>query len=168
MAGWPSLAAWIVTSVAVPVGIGLGSAFIGYTLSIKKTRVEARIAARRATYEQLLPALADLVASDALEVTLAIHEYPSEAHEDRARAKRDEAFAKRTAAIETIDSVVLRGQLAASSPVLDALRDLRSNLDDTRAAFMSESVDYVDALEADLSASRRALAAIQAAIDDEA
>jgi hypothetical protein len=159
---------WALSSVLVPLVIGLSAAYVGHSLSLRKARFELRIVERRTTYEELLPALTDLAAYDARFVRLAYHDFGGQAVEDRERAADDDWARRRRAAIAVIERVIVRGELGASRTVLDALETLLSDRARTRREFNSEELEYVDAVETDAASSKRALEAIHKAVSREA
>lgn len=158
---------WALSSVLVPIVIGLGGAWLGHSLSLRKSRHEARLSVRRATYDQLLPALSDLVLSGERQIRFELHEFYGPEDEDRAHLKDEEWRDRYASAMECVRSVVARGQLAASKQVLDALNDYVKETASLMEDWNSGTSDFLDIYERDLAASKKVQARVQKAIPHE-
>jgi hypothetical protein len=132
---------WALSSLLVPVVVGMAAAALTHFLSLRKTRAELRITSRRLTFEELLPALGTLHEADARDVRLAYHEMGSQAGEDRERQAAEEWLSRRLAALEVIERVRLRGQLGASAPVLAVLDELIEGRSDVKKAYCAHSAE---------------------------
>ena len=157
---------WALSSVLIPIILGLGAAYLGHYLSLNKARYDLRIVERRTTFDELIPALAELAASDAREVRSAYHGFGSEAEEDKARAADAEWANRRRAAITVIERVLIKGELGASPAVLNTLNALMAQRSATARNY-HEDFDYFHALETDAEASQKSLDAIRKAMAKE-
>jgi len=152
---------WTLANVLTPIAIGLVAAIGGYYFALRRLRVEGLLAGRRAAYGTLLPALADLLAADALEYHHAFREMCGQAIEDEGQPM-EPWIPLREAALAIVQQVRAQGALAASPEVLQALSQLAQERD---RGF--ENSNYLEALDANISVSRRALEAIQKAAASE-
>lgn len=158
---------WLLASLVVPVVVGLGSAYIGHVLQLRRARFDLRIVSHRATYETLLPALDDLVAYEDRWVRRVYSDYPSQAAMDMDLELDNHWESRRHAAWTVIEGVLLRGELAASRAVIAALEQARTEHATIRQALSDEDLDYPDAVEAAAASSRKALAAVRRLVDRE-
>jgi hypothetical protein len=158
---------WALSSVVVPIMVGLAAAYAGHSLSLRRSRVETRLIEHRTTYEELLPALYDLVESDTRWVRSAYHDYGSQVAEDRARESDEEWADRRRTAMATVQRVLRRGELGVSRAVLASLQAIDDRHSDIAGRYNREELDYVDALEEDAESSRRALDEVREAIKHE-
>jgi hypothetical protein len=158
---------WALSSIAVPIVVGLAAVYAGHFLALRKSKVETRLIEHRTTYEEVLPALYDLVESDARYVRSVYHDYGSQAAEDKASELDGEWAARRRAAMATVQRVLRRGDLGASPAVLSALQAIDDRHMDIASRYSSEGLDYVDAIEEDAASSRIALEEVRKAIKRE-
>ncbi|MDZ4063522.1 MAG: hypothetical protein U1E22_02535, partial [Coriobacteriia bacterium] len=115
---------WFLVSVAVPIVIGVGSAIATHWLSLRKTRLDLRMAERRKAYNQLLPALAYVLAYDRRQLRNVYHQFESQCAEDAAHTADNEWESRHAAAMSVIRDVSAKRELAASPAVLKALDTL--------------------------------------------
>lgn len=150
---------WAISNIVVPVVIGLGSALLGYISSVKQVKSQLSIVERRAVYNDLTIALADLAA--------AFEFYFREAYnQGEANAARGEEWKTRQlAAGEVLEKVRVNGTLAASSRVLAILGGLTARKAEIDLLFRDG--DYLEALDESAVMYRDALDDLHAAIDKE-
>ena len=136
---------YLVSSVAVPILVGLVGAWIGYKLSLRRTRVETRMLERRVTYAELALALSDLAEYDLRALRLLYGEFRSQAAVDHEHEQDDSWELRRAAALKVVRSILARGQLAASKPILEALQSFMDERKRTSDSMHPE--DFADGLE---------------------
>ena len=161
MADQAIIVEWLIASVAVPIAIGVGSAVATHSLAVRKARLDLRLVDRRKSYNERLPALAEVVAYDRRQLRSIYHEYSSQESEDLARAQDDERAARHSAAMSVISDVVAKRELAASTNVLKALDELMaeySHVDpqthswgEACEAFAAASVSALDAVRKEIA-----------------
>ncbi|MDZ4179204.1 MAG: hypothetical protein U1E29_08235 [Coriobacteriia bacterium] len=145
---------WLFASVAVPIVIGVGSAIATHWLSLRKTRLDLRMTERRKSYNELLPALADVLAHDQRQLRCVYREFGSQQAEDAARATDEEWNLRHSAAMTVIRAVIAKRELAASTGVLKALDSMMDRYskvdpsthcwDDACEAFLEATLAAVD------------------------
>jgi hypothetical protein len=108
-------------------------------------RLETRILERRATYAELLLALSDLWEYDLRALRLLFGEFSSQAAVDHEQEQDESWEQRRAAAVKVVRSVMARGQLAASQPILEALQSFMDKRKRTSDSMTPQ--DFADDLE---------------------
>jgi len=155
---------WTLSSVLVPIVIGLGGAWLVHGLSLRATRQQARLVEHRATYERLLPALHDLVLMTERSVRLEMHEFYSQQEEDRERDLDDMWRDRYSKAMGAVHDVIARGELAASKKVVRALDEFLAADQATSDEWKRGTHDFLSIYERDAAAARRARDEIRKAV----
>jgi hypothetical protein len=159
---------WLAASVAVPIAIGVGSAFAAHAFAVRKARLGLRFVDRREAYDVLLPALADVVAYDQRAPRFAYHGFGSQQSEDLARVADDEWEARHSAAMAAVRDVAARRELAAAPNVLAALDALLAEYSRIGSGISDDAIDWIEAHEMGAAASLAALDAVRKAVSREA